>query len=186
MYFDKTTIPNEISQRERLKIELINTLPAQENSENFLRSQRYLQQNRAELKKIKELKGQEMSFQQWIQTVSSSNPEMPFELSPEEMYVILKELVNNGTIPEGSVNILELIKKPGKKGKDGESKQAYFTRIFKTIPAIQPLFLKGQIRRANYISMFDKQNKTAPKVKASMTQVRAMSPERTPAGSSDY
>ena len=115
-YFDKTKIPNEISQRERLKNELINTLPAKESKDDFLRAQQYLQQNRAELKKIKELKGKEMSFKQWVQTVSSSNPEMPFELSPGEMYEILKELQNNGTITTNISN-LEFIKKAGKKGK---------------------------------------------------------------------
>ena len=46
-YLDKSTIPNEMSQKERLKNALINKLPIP--TDNFKKSQRYLVQNKAEL-----------------------------------------------------------------------------------------------------------------------------------------
>ena len=103
-----------------------------------------------------------MTFKEWVGNAASPNNEVPFQLSADEMYEILASLVRDRMIPE--VDLLTLRQKEGK-GK--ENKEKYFTRIFNTIPEVRPLILTGQIRRANFMSLFDPSKK--PVLKAVQT-----------------
>ena len=46
-----------------------------------------------------------------------------------------------------------------KTGKGKENKTKYFTRIFNDIPEIRQIILTGQLRRSNFISLFDDSRK---------------------------
>jgi hypothetical protein len=153
-YFDKTTVPNEISQGERFKNQLIEHLPTP--TDNFRKSQRYLQQNKGELNIITKLRkeNRDLTFKEWIDNATSGTDKVPFQLSIEEMYEILASLVRDKTIP-----MVDLLTLRQKEGKGKENKEKYFTRIFNDIPEIRPIILTGQLRRSNFISLFDPSKK---------------------------
>ena len=105
------------------------------------------------IKKLRE-ENKDLTFEEWIKNATSGTDKVPFQLSIEEMYEILASLVRDKMIP--TVDLLTLRQKTGK-GK--ENKEKYFTRIFNDIPEIRPIILTGQLRRSNFISLFDPSKK---------------------------